>query len=163
MFSVEDFERDRDRLEFSNCYKNIDNVGESSALIKLKNKTIKKDREYKVTIKNEIKDDDNLVIGVCDSENWGKDILYYYNIYDNDNEIKQLNEKLKLNDSLVIKDTCVAKLNNNKNVYFVSMFKNGDEIFRSSYSDKNRKTLKIQIRPQVEVEVDVKGKTLTRN
>lgn len=153
-------------IKFSNGNKNIKNCSGSGASIKLKNKTIKSDREYNITIKNEIKDDKWLRVGVCDCGNWEKSIFYDHrngNIYDNHNVIKELKEILKLNDSLVIKDMCVAKLNNNKYVYFVSMFKNGDEIFTSYYSEENRKTLFLQIDPQVEVEVDVKGKNSNKN
>ena len=149
----------RDNLKFSNGNKNIKHVGEHGISIKLKNKTINKDRQYKVTIQSEIKDDDFLNIGVC--KNWGKRIYYYHkhgNIKDNGYEIKKVKEKLKFNDSLVIKDTCVAKLNNNEHVYFVSMFKNGDEIFTSYYSEENRKTLLFGIGSRIEVEVNVKGK-----
>ena len=170
-FSVDELEwkflheYQRDELEFSHGNKNVKNVGEFSAYIKLKNKDIKNDRQYNITIKNEIKDDDYLEIGVCNCE-WEKLIDYthrYGNINDNNNEIKKVKEKFKCNDSIVIKDTCVAKLNNNKYVYFVSMFKNGDEIFRSYYSDKNRKQLYLYINDKIEVEVNVKGKILNKN
>ena len=45
----------RDRLEFSNGNKNVKHVGgHFGATIKLKNKTINNDKEYNITIKNEI-------------------------------------------------------------------------------------------------------------
>ena len=96
----------------------------------------------------------------------GEKICYYHlfgNIEDILIKINNLKEKFKLNDSIVIKDTCVANLNNNEHVYSVSMFKNGDEIFRSYYSDKNRKQLFLEICSEIEVKVDVKGKILNRN
>lgn len=172
MFSEEPLEWDfyneyyRNQLEFSNCNKNVKFVGEHYVNIKLRDKTIENEREHKITIKREIEDDDLITIGVCDWKKWEKSIYYDHingSIYDNNNQIKKLNEKFKLNDSLVIKDTCVAKLNNNEHVYFVSMFKNGDEIFRSCYSDKYRKELYLLIGNKIEVEVDVKGKLLIKN
>ena len=172
-FSVDELEWEflreehRDRLVFSNGNKNVKHVDELfGADIKLKNKKIKNDREYHIIIKCEIKSDDWLRIGVVDCENWGKTIYYHHgdgNIKDNHNEIKKVKENFEFDDSLVIKDKCVAKLNNNKHIYFVSMLKNGKEIFRCYHSDKNRRQIFLSIGSKIEVEVDVKGKILDKN
>ena len=66
-----EYESQIGRLDFSNGNKNVKNVSGSYATIKLKNNTIKKAREYNITLQSEIKNHDLLRIGVCDGE-WGK-------------------------------------------------------------------------------------------
>ena len=168
MFSVERLEWDfydkyeRNRLEFSNCNRNVKHVGKNSALIKLKNKTIKNDREYNITIKSEIKDDDLLAIGVCDCENWDKQIDYYHgegNIIDNGENVKKLEKKLKRGYSLKIKDTFYGKINDKK-VFKVSIHINQEKLFATFYCAEERKTLRLGIGSKIQLEVNVKGKIL---
>ena len=155
---------DRKVLQFSNGNKNVKNIGESYASIKLKNKTTNNDKEYKVTIKNEIKYDDWLHIGVCDRD-WGNRIYYDNrngNIRDNDKEIKKLEKILKSGDSLKIKDTFYGKINDKK-VYKVSIHKNQEKLCETFYSQEERKTLLLYIGPKIQLEVNVKGTILTNN
>ena len=168
LFSVEDLEWEfddedaRKSLKFSNSNKTVKNVGENSELIKLKNKTINNDKEYNITIKNEIKDDDWLTIGVCDRD-WRKAIYYYHedgNIYDNGRKIKRLEYKLKVRDVIKIKDTFHGKINDKK-VFKVSIHKNQEELYETFDSQEERKTLWLRLAPKTQVEVNLKGKLLT--
>ena len=168
LFSAEDLEwefgreSDRDELEFSNRNKTVKNVGEYGASIKLKNKTINNDREYNITIKSEIKDDDLLAIGVCDCENWDKQIDYYHgegNIIDNGENVKKLEKKLKRGYSLKIKDTFYGKINDKK-VFKVSIHINQEKLFATFYCAEERKTLRLGIGSKIQLEVNVKGKIL---
>ena len=163
----------RKLLEFSNGNKNVKNISNSgqnwsnprtdfgefnpNVKIRLKNKEI--NREYSVMIKNEIKDDSRLKIGVVDRL-WTKSICYFHKqgaIDDYGYEIKKLKEKLNRSDFFVIKDTCVGKIND-KNVYKVSMHKNQEELFKTLYCQKEKSQLFLDIGRQIQLEVDVKGK-----
>lgn len=168
LFSVEDLEWEfddedaRKSLKFSNSNKTVKNVGENSELIKLKNKTINNDKEYNITIKNEIKDDDWLTIGVCDRD-WRKAIYYYHedgNIYDNGRKIKRLEYKLKVRDVIKIKDTFHGKINDKK-VFMLSIHKNQEKVFVTFYCAEERRTLLLRIGANIQVDVDVKGNILT--
>ena len=170
MFSVEDLEWEyhestgnTHRLEFSNGNRNLKNVSCKNCKkcrlhvdIKLKNKNVNSDRQYSITIKNEIKDDDYLIIGVIDFR-WKKSICYYHR-----DETKKLETKVKCGDILVIKDKCVAKLNAKNRVYLVSMFINGKEAFASYYSQEQRRELYLNTNSIIKLEVDVKGKIITK-
>ena len=168
-------EKERDKLQISNRNRSLKNISASASgsdivRIKLKNKTIDNDREYRVTLKSGIDDYNWLSIGVCDLD-WKKELCYdhsYGNIEDNSKEIKALIEpnsqnraKLKCGDYFEIKDLCIGKIANN-NVHKVSMNKNGDEVLTSFYCQQQRKDLYLLIGSKMQLEVDVKGNISTK-
>ena len=155
----------RDRLKFSNGNKNIKNNCGFSVDLRLRNKTMNNDKEYKVTKKSEIKDDDWLQIGVFDCES-GEPIHYTHKFgffegfinFDKNQKIKTLKEKLNVEDCVRIKDTFVGKINDKK-VFKVSFHKNQEELFATFYSQE-RRTLWLSIGSKIQLEVNVKGKIL---
>ena len=156
-------ENHRERLECSNGNRNI-NIIEGYADIKLKNKTINKDKEYNILITSEISVYDLLEISVVDSES--ENIIYYHNgkqskIKDDYIEIKKFENPLISGDCFKINDTFYGKINDKK-VFQLSMHKNQEQLFKSFYSTVERKNLSLSIDRGIQLEVNVKGKILTK-
>ena len=169
-FAVEnlewEFEDDDDsqRVDISNCGKTIKNTSGYYAKMRLNNEN-KINLKYRINVRveSELQNDDVMLIGLVNSENWDEIIYYdHYNgqICDNYHEIKKINKKVNKGSIIKIENKIVRKTNDNKNIFIVSFTINEEEKYVVYYQDVQPMVPNFLFHDVVEIDVEVISKIL---